>query len=140
MKNIFKKIVASAMAVASLAVGVVGMGTSAVDAVVSPVDSAIVYSGPSGSVSFGDRATATIYASSTQVNLSTTRQVRTYQLYAGIAELSNGEVDSSSTTAYNTTTVHHDTRGSNISGVRSYHYYDTTADSPSDRVEQYCRY
>ncbi len=138
MKNIFKKIVASAMAVVSLAVGVVGMGTSAVGAV-SPVD-VIVYSGPSGSVSFGDRATATIYASSTQVNLSTSRQVRTYQLYAGIAELSNGEVDNSSTTAYNTTVVHHDTRGSNISGVRSYHYYDETAGSPSDRVEQYCRY
>lgn len=139
MKNIFKRIVASAMAVASLNVGMVGMGTCAIDTF-SPVDSVIVYSGPSGSVSFGDRATATIYASSTQVNLSTTRQVTTYQLYAGIAEFSNGQVDDSSTTAFNTTAVYHNTRGSNISNVRSYHYYDLTEGSPSDRVEQYCRY
>ncbi|MBQ7002816.1 MAG: hypothetical protein IJN57_02445 [Oscillospiraceae bacterium] len=64
MNKTFKKIAASIMTVASLAVGAVGVSASAAE--ISPR-----YSGPTGYVSFGDGATAGIYRDSTQINIST---------------------------------------------------------------------
>ncbi len=72
MKNNLKKVTASIMAVASLAVSATGIVTSAED-VTTPVTPEVVeeYGAPSGYVPFGDGATAGIYRSSTQINIST---------------------------------------------------------------------
>lgn len=72
MKNTFKKIAASIMAVASLAISATGVIASAAD-VTTPVTPEITerYDGTTGYVSFGDGATAGIYRSSTQINIST---------------------------------------------------------------------
>ncbi len=72
MKNTFKKITASIMAVASLAISATGVVASAAD-VTTPVTPEIIerYDGPTGYVSFGNGATAGIYRSSTQINIST---------------------------------------------------------------------
>lgn len=60
----FKKITACLMATASLVTGMVGMSASA-DEIPH------YYSAPTGYVSFGDGATAGIYRSSSQINIST---------------------------------------------------------------------
>ncbi len=72
MKNTFKKITASIMAVVSLAISATGVITSAAD-VTTPVTPEITerYDGPTSYVSFGNGATAGIYRSSTQINIST---------------------------------------------------------------------
>ena len=72
MKTSFRKIAASMIAVASLAIGVTGVNASATD-VTNPEIPEIIdeYSGPMGYVSFGSGAIAGIYRDSTQVNIST---------------------------------------------------------------------
>ena len=72
MKNTFKKITASIMAVASLAISATGVVASAAD-VTTPVTPEIIerYDGPTGYVYFDNCAVAGIYRSSTQINIST---------------------------------------------------------------------
>ncbi len=72
MKNTFKKMAASIIAVASLTVSATGIVTSAED-VTTPVTPEVVeeYNGPTGYVSFGDGATAGIYRDSSLIFLDT---------------------------------------------------------------------
>lgn len=72
MKNTFKKITASIMAVASLAISATGVVASAAD-VTTPVTPEITerYAGPTGYISFGNGATAGIYRDESLIFLST---------------------------------------------------------------------
>ncbi len=95
MKKSFKKLTAALMAVASLAVGVTGIGASAAD-VTTPVFPEITeeYQGPETDIIFGGGAHAKAYADSTQINLTTVAQSSTksagVQVIAVTAEKYNG--------------------------------------------------
>ena len=72
MSNKLRKIVASVMAVATFAMGAVGINASAAEITTPEVFEVIEeYSGPTGYVTFGSGATAGIYRDSSQINIST---------------------------------------------------------------------
>lgn len=70
MKNTLKKVMASVMAVTSLAIGMTGMSSSAADDV-KIIDR---YQGPATDLEFGYGAHAYAYADSTSINVGTKAQ------------------------------------------------------------------
>lgn len=109
MKKTFKKLTAALMAVASLAVGVTGIGASAANDGISPL-----YQGPMGYVSFGNSAKAGIYADSGQINLSTEDSKAT-NVTVRLSGAGYTTINETTNTTYTGITyISHDYKGSGI--------------------------
>lgn len=118
MKNIFKKIIASIMAVSSLATGMIGMSVSATD-VTTFINPEITeeYQGPETNISFGDGAHASIYIDSTQIILSI-EDVDATKVTLKLIDVYGGSVNSGLDIEYSgKTSVTYTYYGNNITGV-----------------------
>lgn len=129
MKNTLKKVMASVMAVASLAVGMTGISASAADDVKN-IDR---YQGPTTDIEFGYGAHAYAYADSTTINVGTKAQnqniVAGVQIIAVTATTYNGDF----LIHYHIGEVYYNTSGTGITYVKSRH----TANGYTQDVSRY---
>lgn len=136
MKNTFKKITASIMAVASLAISATGVVASAAD-VTTPVTPEIIerYSGPTGYIPFGNGATAGIYRDESLIFLSTEGRYSNSIVSVELTSASYRTINEGTGTIYEESDgyVSHSYSGTGITHAKGSHIADGSEPQESSR-------